>query len=172
MDGGEFGQALYMTEMMVTSIKEEGNDWAKFRIPVCGLLFGTFQLRADEYDTVVVKADAEEEIKTLQQSPCVKVSDKEFVDKLGEEKKEAIKTAKDNIICLNFPKRCQRSTAQLTTPDRKTVDIGKDREPRNGRRKRSEVVVEEACFEDDETLPPELNEDNVCINFYFVKQFV
>ena len=78
MDGGEFGQALYMTEMMVTSIKEEGNDWAKFRIPVCGLLFGTFQLRADEYDTVVVKADAEEEIKTLQQSPCVKVSDKEF----------------------------------------------------------------------------------------------
>ena len=71
MDSGEFGQALYMTEMMVTSIKEEGNDWAKFRIPVCGLLFGTFQLRADEYDTTVVKADAEEEIKTLQQSPCV-----------------------------------------------------------------------------------------------------
>ena len=53
--------------MMVTSIKEQGNDWAKFRVPICGLLFGTFELRADEYDTVVLKADAEEEVKTFQQ---------------------------------------------------------------------------------------------------------
>jgi hypothetical protein len=155
--------------MMVTSLKEEGNDWVKFRIPVCGLLFGAFQLRADEYDTTVVKADAEEEIKTFQQSPCVKVSDKEFVDSLGEEKKEAIKTAKDTFICLNYPRRCKRSTAQLTKTGGKTIDIGENREPRKGRSKRSEEVVEEACFEDDESLPPELDEDSVCFSLYFVK---
>ena len=151
-------------------MKEVGNDWIRFRIPLCALLFQTFPLRADEYDTNVAKSDAIKEIKLFEASPCVKVSDKEFLDALGEEKKEAIGVARDSFICLSFPRRCARSTSQLSKDDgsTSTKDIGVNREPRTGRRKRQNEVVTEACFQDDEKLPPELDEDNVSLLFILI----
>ena len=155
--------------MMANSLKEEGNDWVRFRIPLCTLLFETFPLRADEYDTNVAKSDAIKEIKTFQASPCVKVSDQEFLDALGEEKKEAIRIARESLICLSFPRRCARSTSQLNKADdgSSTREIGINREPRKGRRKRQDEVISESCLEDDETLPPELDEDSV--RYFIVK---
>ena len=162
IDAGENGDALYRTDMMVTSLKEEGNDWAKFRVPICGLLFGAFQLRASEYDTTVVKANAKKEIKTFQSSPCLKVNDIGFVEALGDDKKDAILTAKDAFVCLTFPARCEKLTAKLVK-DKGESAIGINREPRKGRKKRENEVVEVACFEDDEILPPEVDEDEVII---------
>ena len=161
--GNQFGEALQKTDMMANSLKEEGNDWVRFRIPLCTLLFETFPLRADEYDTNVAKSDAIKEIKTFEASPCVKVSDQEFLDALGDEKKEAIRVARESFICLSFPRRCARSTSQLNKDngDTSTRELGINREPRTGRRKRQDEVVTESCLEDDEILPPELDEDNV-----------
>ena len=163
----EYGEALHKTELMINSMKEGGNDWVRFRIPLCALLFETFPLRADEYDTNIAKSDAIKEIKIFQASPCVKVNDKDFLDALGEEKKEAIGVARESFICLSFPKRCERSTSQLSKEDdsTSTKEIGINREPRRGRRKRQDEVVTESCLEDDEFLPPELDEDNVCSFF-------
>ena len=96
----------------------------------------------------------------------------EFVDDLGEEKKDAINTAKDTFICLNYPRRCKRSTAQLSKSDKEIIGIGENREPRQGRKKRSEEVVEEACFENDEYLPPPLDEEKVCISMHFIIQCI
>ena len=159
MDEDESGEALYMTEMMVTSLKKAGDDWAKFRVPICGLLFGAFQFRADEYDTTVVKEEAMNELRTFEGSPCIRVNDKEFIEVLGEQKRQAIQTARDAFVCISFPRRCQRSAAKLIKDS--TSQIGINREPRRGRTKRESDVVDEACFENDEILPPELDEDGV-----------
>ena len=163
MDGDESGEALYITEMMVASLKKAGDDWAKFRVPICGLLFGAFQFRADEYDTTVVKEEAINELRTFEGSPCIRVNDKEFIEVLGEQKRQAIQTARDAFVCISFPRRCQRSTAKLikdsTFSD--ATQIGINREPRRGRTKRETDVVDESCFENDEILPPELDEDGV-----------
>ena len=163
MDGDESGEALYITEMMVASLKKAGDDWAKFRVPICGLLFGAFQFRADEYDTTVVKEEAINELRTFEGSPCIRVNDKEFIEVLGEQKRQAIQTARDAFVCISFPRRCQRSAAKLikdsTFSD--ATQIGINREPRRGRTKRETDVVDESCFENDEILPPELDEDGV-----------
>ena len=161
---GEYGKALFTTGMMVKSLREEGNDWAKYRIPICGLLFGAFQFRADEYDATVVKDDAEEEIEAFEQSPCVKISDSAFMEVLAEEKNAAVNTAKEAFICLRFPRRCRKSE-RITKETTSKAIIGFNREPRrNGRKKRSDEVVEEACsINDDEELEPELDEEGVCI---------
>ena len=163
MDEDESGEALYMTEMMVTSLKKAGDDWAKFRVPICGLLFGAFQFRADEYDTTVVKEEAINELRTFEGSPCIRVNDKEFIEVLGEQKRQAIQTARDAFVCISFPRRCQRSAAKLVKVSTvsNTREIGINREPRRGRTKRESAVVDEACFENDEILPPELDEDGV-----------
>ena len=163
MDEDESGEALYITEMMVASLKKAGDDWAKFRVPICGLLFGAFQFRADEYDTTVVKEEAINELRTFEGSPCIRVNDKEFIEVLGEQKRQAIQTARDAFVCISFPRRCQRSTAKLIKDSTfyDATQIGINREPRRGRTKRETDVVDESCFENDEILPPELDEDGV-----------
>ena len=168
----DYLQAFTRAHMMARTLKQTGNEWAVYRVPVCVIFFGAFKFRADwhEQTQLLYLDDAKKELKTFEESPCEKTNDETFIEAMvsdnGESiRDEAIQAGKSllrKIILSGVSKSGARKRRGASV-----ADEGANREPRGGRKRQKRESIETDAEESDTTcsdenlLPTYVDPDNV-----------